>query len=138
MTKQERLRRAYDYLRYGGLVKNQKELATKMQSSAPNVSSALNGVEGVLTNSFIERFNAAFGGIFSTSWLMYGEGKMLAADNGDGESTASSGDTISELKGRVAELKDDNRRLLGIVESQQRTIERLVADGPKSSVRVTA
>lgn len=78
MDKKERLNAAFKYLRNQGLAETQKEVAEKMGSTAPNVSSAMRGVDTVLTDKFLLRFNAAFGNIFSDSWLTTGEGEMLA------------------------------------------------------------
>ena len=78
MNKKERLNEAYNYLRQIGLAHTQKDVAEKMQSTPPNVSSAMKGVEAVLTDSFLRRFNAAFGNVFSLDWLMTGNGEMLA------------------------------------------------------------
>ncbi len=52
--------------------------------------------------------------------------------------TAAEADPMAALDRRVRSLEDDNRRLLGIVESQQRTIERLVAGSPESAGRASA
>ena len=46
-------------------------------ASASNVSSALSGVETVLTDKFMSRFNESFGGLFNDEWLLSGEGEML-------------------------------------------------------------
>lgn len=75
-TRAERLNEAFNYLRFKGLVKTQKDLAEAIGSTAPNVSSALKGNERFLTDSFIVRFSDAFGEV-SSHWLLTGEGEML-------------------------------------------------------------
>lgn len=77
MYKNERLKKAYEYLRSKGFVHTQKELAEKMDASQSNVSSAFNGVESVLTDKFLLRFNNAFDNKFNTDWLLIGKGEML-------------------------------------------------------------
>ena len=52
-TRAERLNEAFNYLRFKGLVKTQKDLAEAIGATAPNVSSALKGDEKFLTDSFI-------------------------------------------------------------------------------------
>lgn len=78
MNKNDRLAEAIRYLQGRGIVKTQRDVANKMGATAPNVSSALKGVESVLTEKFIRRFNSAFGGIFNDEWLITGEGDMLS------------------------------------------------------------
>ena len=78
MEKQERLQAAYEYLRSRGKVHTQKDVASAMKATRQNVSSALKGKERFLTDSFLRRFNIAFGEPFNTDWLISGEGEMLA------------------------------------------------------------
>lgn len=81
MDKKDRLNQVFQYLKEQGLVHKQKDLADAMHTTAPNVSSALKGVETVLTDSFLKRLNAAFDWRFNDSWLLTGEGNMLRADD---------------------------------------------------------
>lgn len=81
MDKKERFSEAYNYLRQIGLAHTQKDVAERMHSTPPNVSSAMKGVEAVLTDSFLRRFNAAYGNIFSVDWLITGNGEMLDSKN---------------------------------------------------------
>lgn len=78
-TRAERLNEAFNYLRFKGLVKTQKDLAEAIGATAPNVSSALKGDDKFLTDSFISRFSDAFEEV-SSHWLLTGEGDMLASD----------------------------------------------------------
>lgn len=80
MNKQERLKVAFDYLKSKGIIHRQKDIAEKMGSTEPNVSAALKGVEKVLTEKFLTRFNMAFGSVFSEDWLLTGEGDMLKSN----------------------------------------------------------
>ena len=77
MTKKERINEAFLYLKNKGIVHTQKDVAKAMGASASNVSSALSGVESVLTDKFMSRFNEAFGDMFNEEWLLSGEGEML-------------------------------------------------------------
>lgn len=77
MDRKERFIKAYNYLKYEGIIKTQEDVALKMKCSRPNVSSALNGHEKVLTDSFIGRFCAAYPHI-SYAWLMSGRGEMVS------------------------------------------------------------
>lgn len=79
--KNNRLKEAFEYLKSRGYVHTQKDLAERMGATPPNVSSAFKGDPKILTDSFVNRFNNAFGDIFSTDWLETGEGNMLTGDN---------------------------------------------------------
>lgn len=77
MNKKERFNRAYNFLKYEGVIKKQEDVAKAMGASASNVSSAINGRETVLTDNFLMRFATAFKQI-SLPWLLNEEGQMLA------------------------------------------------------------
>ena len=77
MDRAHRLNEAFLYLRSCGKIHTQKDLANAMSTTPPNVSSALKGVDKVLTENFIRRFVDAFDGIISYDWLLSGEGEML-------------------------------------------------------------
>ena len=76
MNKRERFNKAYNFLKYEGVIKKQEDVAKAMGASASNVSSALNGRESVLTDNFLMRFATAFKQI-SLDWLLNEEGNML-------------------------------------------------------------
>lgn len=78
MDKKKRFNESFQHLRNMGVVHTQKDLAEKMGSTQANISSALSGVERVLTGRFLHRFNSAFNNIFNEDWLLYGKGEMLA------------------------------------------------------------
>lgn len=77
MDRAQRLNEAFRYLRSCGKIHTQKDLAIAMGATPPNVSSALKGVDKVLTENFIRRFVGAFDGIISYDWLLTGDGEML-------------------------------------------------------------
>lgn len=72
-----RFAEAYNILRSRGMAHKQKDVAIAMGATPPNVSAAFKGDVKVLTDSFLQRFNKAFGGIFNDDWLLTGEGEML-------------------------------------------------------------
>lgn len=76
MDKQSRLNYAYNYLKSNNVIHTQKEIAEAMGASQSNVSSALKGVESVLTDRFLMRFADTYKK-FNINWLLYGEGPML-------------------------------------------------------------
>ena len=77
MDKKERFIKAYNWLKFEGIVKTQNDVALKMGAARPNVSGALNGRDGVLTDQFVMRFCAAYPQI-SYIWLQYGRGEMIS------------------------------------------------------------
>ena len=123
MEKKERINQAFSYLKDNGLVHTQKDLAERMGSTAPNVSSALKGVDNVLTDNFLLRFNNAFGGIFNDNWLLTGEGSMLSASESDSVSASSSTDISVALNKAMDEIAAQRR----ITEKSQQQIDRLLS-----------
>lgn len=83
MERADRFNKAYEYLKNRGVVHTQKELAQKMQATAPHVSLAMKGESKYLTDNFLRRFNEAFGNVFSLQWLILGEGDMLLTPEND-------------------------------------------------------
>ena len=75
-----RLKLAIEHLKKEGVVRSQKDVAEKMGTTPPNVSSAVNGVDSVLTKSFLQRFNRAFDYMFNEEWLLDGNGDMLSSN----------------------------------------------------------
>lgn len=76
MKRSERIKRAYEYLRFQGIVGSQDDVANKMKRQRTNVSSALNGNEKYLTDKFVKDFCKTFG-IIDLNWLLTGEGEMF-------------------------------------------------------------
>lgn len=76
MNKKERFNRAYNFLKFEGIISKQEDVAKAMKASQSNVSMALKGREGVLTDNFLMRFTNAFKQI-SLPWLLNEEGPML-------------------------------------------------------------
>lgn len=79
MGRSERMKKAYEYLRFQGLAGTQEDVADMLNRQRTNVSSALNGNPKYLTDKFIEDFCKTFGAI-NPNWLITGEGSMLISD----------------------------------------------------------
>lgn len=79
MNRTRRFNRAYEFLKFEGVIHKQEDVAKAMGAGRPNISLALKGDESVLTERFIIRFCNAFKQI-SLTWLLYGEGPMLTID----------------------------------------------------------
>lgn len=115
INKQQRFKSAFDYLRSIGAIHTQKDLADKIGASRSNVCSALKGVEKVLTDRFLIRFNAAFSEKFNTDWLLTGKGEMLAssqpsttiASNNTSGDNASGNNNITISQGRNDKVSND-------------------------------
>ena len=115
LSRKERFNMAYNYLKDNRFIRTQKELAVRMDSTQPNVSSALAGDEKVLTDSFLIRFNASCDNIFGKQWLLTGEGEMLN----------SSKTLPSDSSQSNAALLDLLRSQQEMLRSQQETIRSL-------------
>lgn len=76
MTKFDRFNEAYDYLVWRKIVSTQADVALAMGSTQANVSLALNGTR--LSPKFVARFCHTFDDIFSSTYILTGEGQLLA------------------------------------------------------------
>lgn len=119
-TKQQRFKSAFEYLRYNGYIQKQKDLAAIMNTSAPNISNALKGLEGVLTDGFIVKFNSSFNNVFNTDWLLTGEGEMLrdqsttniAIDNTYGDNASGNNINITNARTREENEGDKHKEII--------------------------
>ena len=98
MDKQTRLNYAYNYLKSNNVIHTQKEIAEAMGASKSNVSSALKGVESVLTDRFLMRFADTYKK-FNINWLLYGEGPMLRTADIPKPTQQSTGDNSPNVMG---------------------------------------
>ena len=111
----ERLKTAFNYLKFKGLVKSQKKLAKDIGTSEPCVSYAMNGNEKYLTKNFLIKLNNAYNNIFNISWLLTGKGEMLAssqpattiASNNTYGDNASGNNNITISQGRNDKASND-------------------------------
>lgn len=91
------------YLKYEGITIN--AAAERLESTPRAVSAQLAGRPFSRTTA--EKYASAFG--FNETYLMTGEGQLVAGDPAEGEEQASAQEKVE--------------RLLATIESQQRTIE---------------
>lgn len=132
MEKRERLKAAYDYLRNQGRVHTQSDVASLMDATRQNVSAAMKGKDGVLTNSFLKRFNAAFDDVFNSDWLINGEGEMLARSpyqeiNGDHNTQiAGNGNSVNGIAS-INKALDEIAAQRQVVQKSQEQIDRLLS-----------
>lgn len=80
MDRKERFEKAYNYLKFQGIIKKQDDVAKTMGATRANVSLALNGNPAVLTDNFLMRFAKAYPGMFNFDWLLSGDGEMLTVN----------------------------------------------------------
>lgn len=76
MNKLERLDAMYEYARKTGACTNKKTFAKFLGTTESVVSRFYSGGRE-LTDQFLLRVNVALGSVFSTSWVLYGEGDMF-------------------------------------------------------------
>lgn len=120
MDKKERFNKAYNFLKYEGVIKKQEDVARAMGASQSNISGALNGRETVLTNNFLIRFASAFKQI-SLDWLLNEEGPMLTMEpNFKAENTPQvlEGDADKDIIEEQAKMTD---RIMELVRESQHT-----------------
>lgn len=87
MSKKDRLNAVIDHLMSIGKVHKQKDIALALACTETTLSQARKGVERSLTDNFLMRILVAYPDIFSTKWLMTGEGEMLLRNTGASSST---------------------------------------------------
>ena len=118
MDKKERFNRAYNFLKYEGVIKKQEDVAKAMGASAANISSALAGRERVLTDNFLMRFASAFKQI-SLDWLLKGSEPMLTvAPNFKSENTPQVLESLVDKDVQAEQAKMTARIMELIRESQ--------------------
>ena len=83
MNRKERFEKAYNYLKFQGIIKKQDDVAKTMGATRANVSLALNGNPAVLTDNFLMRFAKAYPGMFNFDWLLSGDGEMLTVNQSE-------------------------------------------------------
>lgn len=125
--KEERLENAYLFLKSTGRVHKRQDVADMMNTDKSNVSRAFKGVEKYITDSFLRRFNEAFGHVFNDDWLITGEGQMLREPAAD-ERTVTTGPNSSTAvgAGSTAIHGADADKYLDIIKDQQQSIAKLV------------
>ena len=108
MDKKERFVKAYNWLKFEGIIRTQEDVAVKMKTTRPNVSLALNGKESALTDQFIARFCASFTQI-SYTWLLLGSGEMLSDQSR----------TIIERIKEILKIERKSAKSIGLEELQE-------------------
>lgn len=99
MSRQDRFKEAFRYLKNKGRVHTQRDIAEVMGASESNVSAALKGKERFLTENFLCRFAMAFD--INPNWLLFDKGEMLLQpiDNIKQQITTTIGDNSVVMKG---------------------------------------
>lgn len=114
----KRLTIAFEELKRRGLAHSQQDVANKMCVNKSNFSKAMNGEP---SDSFLRRFNAAYGGLFSDEWLTDGVGQMMAPAQSVGDISNSNVNDVNVNGKFVAESYNT---LLKIVEANQKSTEK--------------
>lgn len=111
MNRHDRLKEAYDYLRYQHGIHTQMEMANALQITRSSFSAAMNGNEKYLTKSLFMKICAAFPGVFNLDYLLNGTGTLLAQQKETGLTPASPAtDNLLELHASMLRHVDDLRQ----------------------------
>jgi len=135
MDRSERFKKAYEYLRFNGFTQSQKDLADRMQATAPNVSKALKGDSKYLTDNFLRRFNDTFDSIFNLQWLILGEGDMLKEGEEEYVEPVTQDQTVLRLIDELSAQRMMTEKELGKKNEQ---IDRLLSLLEKEAERTQA
>ena len=79
--RQKRLIEVYNHLRQHSGIHTKSDFAEAINSGRTSVSAALHGNEKYLTNSFFKNVCNSYPGVFSLTYLLTGEGKLLLESN---------------------------------------------------------
>ena len=113
MNRHDRLKEAYDYLRYQHGIHTQMEMANALQITRSSFSAAMNGNEKYLTKSLFMKICAAFPGVFNLDYLLNGTGTLLAQQEKAEPTTVSPAtDNLLELHAQMLRHVDDLRQKL--------------------------
>ena len=114
MERVKRINEAFNYLRNKGLIRTQKDLANLMHAAESNISKALKGDEAILTDRFLRRLSAAFGGVFNQEWLLTGEGEMLISGDsfliGKGDAIGAAAKVTNQTTNNFGSCSTENLR----------------------------
>lgn len=126
MSKQERLKTAFQYLKSIGAVHTQKDVAEAMGASEPNVSSAFKGVEKVLTDKFLNRFARTYS--ISLDWLLTGQGEMIIKKEAAGNPIRGNVTHIGNISGvsnspTTVNNNGGSAELMKVIEQQREQIK---------------
>lgn len=113
MNRHDRLKEAYDYLRYQHGIHTQMEMANALQITRSSFSAAMNGNEKYLTKSLFMKICAAFPGVFNLDYLLNGTGTLLAQQKvAEPTPVSPATDNILELHAQMIRRVDDLRQEL--------------------------
>lgn len=109
----ERLKEAYDYLRYQHGIHTQMDMANALQVTRSSFSAAINGNDKYLTKSLFMKICAAFPGVFNLDYLLNGTGTLLAQqEKAEPTPVSPAIDNILELHAQMIRHVDDLRQEL--------------------------
>ena len=113
MNRHDRLKEAYDYLRYQHGIHTQMEMANALQITRSSFSAAMNGNEKYLTKSLFMKICAAFPGVFNLDYLLTGTGTLLAQkEKAEPTPVSPATDNLLELHASLLRHVDDLRQEL--------------------------
>lgn len=76
-TKQERLHKVYEHIRWKYNIHTQQEFAETIDVTRSALSKAMNGNDSYLTKNLFKKICVAFPGEFNLSYLISGNGELL-------------------------------------------------------------
>ena len=111
MNRHDRLKEAYDYLRYQHGIHTQMEMANALQITRSSFSAAMNGNEKYLTKSLFMKICAAFPGVFNLDYLLTGTGTLLAQqEKAEPAPVSPATDNLLDLHAQMIRRVDDLRQ----------------------------
>lgn len=132
MTKQEKLKKAFEIARTKGLVEKQQDLTELMKMNKSTISQAFNGKRGYLTDSFLRKFNVCLGGLFNIAWLLGDDDNVAIFAEGKEETIETPNVPLNESDALVAlrlqnkRLAEQNKKLMEMLEEKNKQVTALI------------
>jgi hypothetical protein len=122
-TKQEKLKRAYEYLRYIGEVHTQGEFASEIVFDETNLSSAFNGREKNLTDGLFTKICKRYPNIFNIDYFISDAENMLRGTNVNKGDINGVGQIVQNNSGSITLTNNGSKDK--VIEQQDKSLEAL-------------
>lgn len=112
----KRLKEVFNYLIEKGQVSTQKDFADKIGCTPGQISKAMKGLQGQITDSLIRKVYAKFADLFNEKYLLEGKGSLLKesvnADVSTNDENTGFEALYKKALERIIELERENAVLL--------------------------